>query len=50
MVMKARIEITALNPAHRTIAYETEFGDLSNFNHLFRRRYGATPSDIREGR
>ncbi|MDH7795535.1 MULTISPECIES: AraC family transcriptional regulator [unclassified Beijerinckia] len=29
------------------IAYDTGFGDLSYFNHAFRRRYGATPSDIR---
>jgi AraC-like DNA-binding protein len=29
------------------IAYDSGFGDLSYFNHAFRRRYGATPSDIR---
>jgi AraC-like DNA-binding protein len=29
------------------IAYEAGFGDLSYFNRTFRRRYGATPSDIR---
>ncbi len=29
------------------IAYEAGFGDLSYFNHAFRRRYGATPSDVR---
>jgi AraC-like DNA-binding protein len=29
------------------IAYDAGFGDLSYFNHAFRRRYGATPSDIR---
>jgi AraC-like DNA-binding protein len=37
-------------PAERTIsaiAYEAGFGDLSHFNRAFRRRYGATPSDIR---
>lgn len=28
-------------------AYEAGFGDLSYFNRTFRRRYGATPSDIR---
>jgi AraC-like DNA-binding protein len=30
-----------------TIAFEAGFGDLSYFNHAFRRRYRATPSDIR---
>jgi AraC-like DNA-binding protein len=30
-----------------TIAFDAGFGDLSYFNHAFRRRYGATPSDIR---
>ena len=30
-----------------TLAYEAGFGDLSTFNHDFRRRYGATPSDVR---
>jgi AraC-like DNA-binding protein len=30
-----------------TIAYDSGFGDLSYFNHAFRRRYGATPSDVR---
>lgn len=30
-----------------TIAFESGFGDLSYFNHAFRRRFGATPSDIR---
>jgi AraC-like DNA-binding protein len=30
-----------------TTAFEAGFGDLSYFNHAFRRRYGATPSDIR---
>jgi AraC-like DNA-binding protein len=29
------------------IAYEAGFGDLSYFNRTFRRRYRATPSDIR---
>ena len=31
------------------IAYACGFGDLSHFNHAFRRRYGATPSDVRRG-
>ncbi|MBZ9603091.1 helix-turn-helix transcriptional regulator [Phyllobacterium chamaecytisi] len=30
-----------------SIAFESGFGDLSYFNHAFRRRYGATPSDVR---
>jgi AraC-like DNA-binding protein len=29
------------------IAYACGFGDLSHFNHAFRRRYGATPTDVR---
>jgi AraC-like DNA-binding protein len=29
------------------IAYAAGFGDLSYFNRAFRRRFGATPSDIR---
>lgn len=29
------------------IAYEAGFGDLSYFNRAFRRRYGATPSEVR---
>jgi len=40
------------NPRHSarsisSIAYDVGFGDLSYFNRTFRRRYGATPSDIR---
>lgn len=36
--------------AHQSIgaiAYASGFGDLSHFNHAFRRRYGATPSEVR---
>ena len=33
---------------HLIIAYDVGFGDLSYFNRVFRRRYGATPSDIRQ--
>jgi AraC-like DNA-binding protein len=29
------------------IIYDSGFNDISNFNHAFRRRYGATPSDVR---
>ena len=36
------------NPASvSAIAYDVGFGDLSYFNRAFRRRYGATPSEIR---
>lgn len=30
-----------------TIAFDSGFGDLSYFNQTFRRRYGASPSDVR---
>ena len=36
--------------AHHTIgqlAFRVGFGDLSTFNHAFRRHYGLTPSDVR---
>jgi AraC-like DNA-binding protein len=35
------------NVAINTIAYDHGFSDLSYFNRMFRRRYGCTPSDIR---
>jgi AraC-like DNA-binding protein len=31
-----------------TVAYDCGFGDVSYFNRLFRQRYGAAPSDVRE--
>jgi AraC-like DNA-binding protein len=31
-----------------SIAFDAGFGDLSYFNRAFRRRYGATPSDVRK--
>jgi AraC-like DNA-binding protein len=37
--------------AHRTIgaiAFDVGFGDLSTFNHAFRRHFGMTPSDLRQ--
>ncbi|HET6160793.1 MAG TPA: helix-turn-helix domain-containing protein [Dongiaceae bacterium] len=34
-------------PTIATIAYHSGFGDLSYFNRAFRRRYGASPSEIR---
>jgi len=30
------------------IAYANGFGDLSHFNHAFHRRYGATPTEVRQ--
>lgn len=30
-----------------TIAFDSGFGDISYFNQIFRRRFGATPSDVR---
>jgi AraC-like DNA-binding protein len=30
-----------------SVAFDAGFGDLSYFNRAFRRRYGATPSDVR---
>jgi AraC-like DNA-binding protein len=30
-----------------TIAYDAGFGDVSYFNRMFRRRFGAAPSDVR---
>lgn len=30
-----------------TVAFDAGFGDLSYFNRTFRRRYGASPSDVR---
>jgi len=43
-----------LDPRHARrsigdIAYASGFGDLSHFNHAFRRRYGAMPSAVRRG-
>lgn len=50
----ALVHRNLVNPllADRTIgsiAYDAGFGDLSTFNHEFRRRYGLTPSDLRSG-
>jgi AraC-like DNA-binding protein len=36
-------------PTIAAIAYAAGFGDLSYFNRCFRRRFGATPSQVRCG-
>ena len=44
--------LTELRFAHSAvgaIAYDVGFGDLSYFNRCFKRRYGATPREIRNG-
>ena len=48
----ARVHRMLGDPLHlarpiSAIAYDAGFGDLSHFNRAFRRRYGATPSEIR---
>jgi AraC-like DNA-binding protein len=50
----ARAHHLLRNPLHSrraisTIAFELGFNDLSYFNRAFRRRYSATPTDIRNG-
>lgn len=54
-VLTARLALSyrlLSDPSHAhqsiaSIAYASGFGDLSHFNHAFRRRYGATPSEVR---
>jgi len=48
----ARARQMLTNPIHAprmisAIAFDCGFGDLSYFNRTFRRRFGATPSDVR---
>jgi AraC-like DNA-binding protein len=49
LLMVRRQLINALNRARSVseIAYACGFGDLSHFNHAFRRRFGASPSEVR---
>jgi AraC-like DNA-binding protein len=49
-LLSARRKLTSASERARSIseiALACGFGDISHFNRLFRRRYGATPSDIR---
>ena len=49
-LMRAHRMLTDLRFTDRlisTIAFDVGFGDLSHFNNSFRRRFGATPSDVR---
>lgn len=56
-VLEKRLQRAAAmlrDPAQRhrkiaDVAFACGFGDLSYFNRCFRRRYGATPSDVRDG-
>jgi AraC-like DNA-binding protein len=48
----ARVHRMLCDPLQMTksisaVAFAVGFGDLSHFNRAFRRRYGATPSDVR---
>ncbi|KJC50978.1 hypothetical protein UP09_02645 [Bradyrhizobium sp. LTSP885] len=50
----ARAHRMLIDPGHAdrsisAVAFEAGFGDLSYFNRTFRRRYGATPTDVRMG-
>jgi AraC-like DNA-binding protein len=47
---RAHLMLTDQRWSDRTVssvAFDAGFGDLSYFNRAFRRRYGATPSDVR---
>ena len=46
---RALQDIRHIHHSISSIAYDCGFGDLSYFNRSFRRRYGMTPSDVREG-
>jgi len=46
----ARVHAALKSPQTRSIsdiAFDNGFGDISHFNHEFRRRYGASPTEIR---
>lgn len=39
--------VVSSNRSISAIAFDSGFGDLSYFNNTFRRRFGATPTDVR---
>jgi AraC-like DNA-binding protein len=43
------VDVNYADRSISAVAFEAGFGDLSYFNRTFRRRYGATPSDVRQG-
>jgi AraC-like DNA-binding protein len=45
MLKEPRLRLMTIS----TIAFSVGFGDLSYFNRSFRRRFGATPSELRHG-
>lgn len=40
-------DVAFIDRSVSSIAFDSGFGDISYFNQMFRRRFGATPSDIR---
>jgi len=37
----------AVNASVSAVAYQCGFNDISHFNHCFKRKYGITPTDLR---
>jgi AraC-like DNA-binding protein len=46
-VHRKLIDLRFASQAISSLAFDAGFGDLSYFNRAFKRRYGATPSDVR---
>jgi AraC-like DNA-binding protein len=44
---KALVGAARSNTSISTIAYESGFTDISNFNRAFRQRFGCTPTEVR---
>ncbi len=47
LVHRALLDPRLVHRSISAIAYDAGFGDLSTFNHAFRRRFGMTPSEAR---